>query len=140
MSKYRSSALVKVKERNKQPHYIWRGIGCVMMIIVPIISMMAGALTIDAALAKGYTIPYQLLGTPRYPDIFYKSTGLMTLLSPITNTQHFYAKAAAGIIYMILLGGLFSFSYAVVYRMVGPSRYGPLDEPPPKFRAKTYKR
>jgi hypothetical protein len=132
--------MVKVKERNKQPHYIWRGIGCVMMILIPVISIAAGVLTIKIALEQGYTVPYQLLGTPRYPDIFYKSTGLMTILRPITNTEHFYAKAAASLIYMTLLGGLSSFGYAVVYRMIGPSRYGPLDAPPPKAKVKAYKR
>jgi hypothetical protein len=64
----------------------------------------------------------------------------MTILRPVTNTQHFYAKAAASLIYVTLLGGLSSFGYSVVYRMIGPSRYGPLDAPPPKVKAKPYKR
>ena len=48
MSKYRSSTLVKVKDRTRQPHYLWRGIGCVMMIVIPAISYVSGKLVIDA--------------------------------------------------------------------------------------------
>lgn len=140
MSKYRSSSVKKTRERNKQPHYLWRGIGCVMMLIVPVVSIAAGYETVQAALDARFPIPYQLLGTPTYPEFFYASDGLMTLLAPITRTRHFYAYAAISFMYMIGLAGLMSFTYAVVYRMVGPGRYGPLDAPPPNVKAKTYKR
>lgn len=140
MSKYRSLAVKKTREKSKQPHYLWRGIGCLMMLIIPAISIAAGYETVRYALDHGYVIPYQLLGTPKYPDFFYASRGLMQILSPITNTRHFYAYAAASLLYMMLLGGVSSFVYAVVYRMVGPARYGPLDAPPPNVKAKTYKR
>lgn len=131
---------MKVKERSKQPHHLWRGLGCLIMLIIPVISVAAGYETVQYAFAEGYTIPYQLLGTPRYPDFFYESNGLMQILRPITGIRHFYAYAAASVLYMILIGGVSSFAYSVVYRMVGPARYGPLDAPPPKVKAKPYKR
>ena len=64
----------------------------------------------------------------------------MTLLSPITNTRHFYAYVVTSILYMILLAGVMSVLYAFVYRLVGPPRYGPLDVPPPNVKLKKYKR
>jgi hypothetical protein len=140
MSKYRSSSVKKVRERSGQPHFLWRGIGCIMLLIVPVISIAAGYETIVFALNKGYTVPYQLLGTPRFPDLFYQSTGMMTLLRPIIAIKHFYAYAVASIMYMILLSGIMSFVYALVYRMVGPGRYGPLDAPPANVKVKPYKR
>lgn len=140
MSKYRSSALVKVKERTRQPHYLWRGIGCVMMIVIPAMSISAGVMTIDIALEQGYTIPYQLLGRPELPAIFYRSSGLMTIFGPIARVNNFYAYVAASFIYMTLMGGVLSFVYALIYRLVGPSRYGPLDAPRPNVKVKTYKR
>lgn len=140
MSKYRSSSTKKVRERNRQPHVLWRGIGCFMMLIVPVISIAAGYEFVNFALLQGYSLPYQLLGTPRFPDLFYQSTGMMTLLRPIINIRHFYAYATASIMIMILLSGFLSFAYAVVYRLVGPARYGPLDAPPANVKVKPYKR
>lgn len=140
MSKYRSSSTKKVKERSNQPHFIWRGIGCLMMILIPVIAIAAGYETINFALRSGYPVPYELLGTPRYPDLFYKSSGLMIILSPITGIRHFYAYAVATLMYMVALGGFTSVGYAFAYRMVGPSRYGALDAPPPNVKVKPYKR
>lgn len=140
MSKYRSSSVKKVRERTRQPHFLWRGIGCLMLLIVPVISVAAGYETINFALKEGYAVPYQLLGTPRFPDLFYQSSGIMLLLSPIIRIQHFYAYAVASIMYMVLLSGITSFGYALVYRMIGPGRYGPLDAPPPNIKVKPYKR
>jgi hypothetical protein len=140
MGKYRSSSVKAVKAKTDQPHFLWRGIGCLMMLILPVISYAAGYETINFALNNGYAVPYQLLGTPRFPDIFYKSSGMMTLLSPIIGIQHFYAYLAMTVLYMIALAGVMSVIYAFTYRMIGPSRYSPLDAPPPKVKAKTYKR
>lgn len=140
MSKYRTSSRKQVKERSNQPHYLWRGIGCLMMILIPVISIAAGYETINYALQAGYRVPYELLGTPTYPDLFYKSSGLMIILRPITAIRHFYAYAAASFFYMVLLGGITSLGYAIAYRIIGPSRYGPLDAPPPNVKVKPYKR
>jgi hypothetical protein len=140
MSKYRTSSTKKVRERSNQPHYLWRGIGCAMMLIIPVISIAAGYETINFALRSGYAVPYELLGTPRFPEIFYKSSGIMILLRPIIGITHFYAYAVASVMYMILMGGISSFGYAIIYRMIGPSRYSPLDAPPPNIKPKPYKR
>jgi drug/metabolite transporter (DMT)-like permease len=140
MGKYQSLARKKVVEKSREVHVAWRGIGCLMMLVIPVISIAAAVLTIDYGLEHNWTIPYQLLGFPRYPDWFYASNGLMTILSPITNTRHFYAYAIASIIYMILLGGIMSVVYAYIYRLIGPSRYSPLDVPPPNIKVKKYKR
>lgn len=140
MSKYRSSTLVKVKDRTRQPHYLWRGIGCVMMIVIPVISYVSGKLVIDALIKARYYIPLQLLGRPELPSLFYKSNGLMVILGPIIRINNLYAYLTATFLIMLLLSGTMSLVYAVIYRMLGPSRYSPLDAPPPKYKAKTYKR
>lgn len=141
MGKYQSLAKKKViQEKSHDVHVAWRGIGCLMMLVLPFISMAAAVITIDYGINHNWAIPYQLLGFPRYPDWFYASSGLMTILNPITNTKHFYAYAVTTILYMILLSGVISVLYAFVYRFVGPPRYSPLDVPPPKVKIKKYKR
>lgn len=140
MGKYRSSARVKAAPKSDGPHAIWRGIGCVMMIIIPAISIATGMMAVTYGIANRWPIPYQLLGTPRFPDIFYKSNGLMIILSPIISIQNFYAIAVASIIIMIFLGGIISLVYGIIYRVTGPSRYGPTDAPPPNIKTKKYTR
>ncbi|MCL4270029.1 MAG: hypothetical protein KJZ72_10815 [Anaerolineales bacterium] len=140
MSKYQSSVVKRTNNKTKETHFAWRGIGCLMMIVIPVISIAAGYETIEFGLNNDWAIPYQLLGTPRYPDFFYSSSGIMTLLSPITGINNFYAYAVASLIYMVLFGGIISMIYAIVYRMITPSRYGPMDVPPPNIKVKRYKR
>ena len=140
MSKYRSSTTKAVKEKSKQPHFLWRGIGCFIMILIPVISVAIGYELVQFAIVQRYPIPHELLGLPRFPALFYKSSGIMIILRPIASIKHLYAYASAALLVMITLGGITSLGYAFVYRMVGPSRYGPLDVPPPKIKAKPYKR
>ena len=140
MGKYRTNSRIAQKPRSEGPHVIWRGIGCLMMIIIPAISITAAYETVNYGLEHGWSIPYQLLGRPQMPDLVYKSGGLLTILGPIMNTANFYAYLAVSILFMIMLGGLISVIYAFIYRSIGPSRYGPLDAPPPKIKTKKYTR
>lgn len=140
MGKYQNLSRKSVKEKSREVHVAWRGIGCLMMLVIPVISIASSVVLIDYGLNNKWAIPYQFLGYPRYPDWFYLSNGLMTLLRPITNTNHFYAYAIFSILLMILLGGVMSVIYAFIYRAIGPSRYGPLDVERPNIKVKRYKR
>lgn len=140
MGKYTSSAVIRKKPKSNSPHVIWRGIGCLMMIVIPAISIAAGIETINYGLKSGWPIPYELLGYPALPDFFYKSSGLLILFGPLTRINHLYAYAATSILYTITIGGVISVIYSTAYRFVGPSRWGPMDEPPPKIKVKKYTR
>lgn len=140
MGKYRSSSRIRTAPKTSGPHAIWRGIGCFMMLIIPAISIAAGFETIKYGIANNWPFPYELMGNPRLPDIFYKSNGLMTILGPIISIENFYAIAAASLLFMVFLGGIISLVYAIVYRATGPERYGPTDAPPPKIKTKRYTR
>jgi len=140
MGKYKTNSTKREKPKSEGPHVIWRGIGCLMMLIIPAISIAAAYETINYGLQSHWAIPYQLLGTPQLPKLFYKSSGLMIILAPVVNTPNFYAYAALSLLYMVLIGGVISVIYAMVYNMVGPSRYGPTDAPPPKIKTKKYTR
>ncbi|HMZ08566.1 MAG TPA: hypothetical protein PK078_13185 [Anaerolineales bacterium] len=140
MGKYRSSVKKAGVDKKREPHFAWRGIGCLMFILIPVISWAAGYETIHYGLDHGWPIPYELLGTPTFPDFFYRSSGVMTILSPIATIQHFFAILAACLVYMVALGGILSVIYAFAYRAVAPSRYGPLDAPPSNVKVKRYKR
>jgi hypothetical protein len=137
MGKYSGSSTQKTSSISKPKKLsdIWRGIGCLMMVGIPAISIAAAHETVKIALDQKWgVIPYQLQGNPRMPEIVYKLSGLYTLLKPITKLDNFYADALVSIIYMIVISSIISVIYAVVYSMVGPSRYGPTDAPPPKIK------
>lgn len=140
MGKYTSKAVKKEKPKPQGPHVIWRGIGCLSIIIVPVISIAAGIETVNHALANGWTVPYELLGYPTLPDFFRKSSGLWAIFGPLTRIKNLWAYTAASILYMIFIGGVTSVLYAIAYQIVGPPRYGPLDVPPPKVKVKKYRR
>ena len=140
MGKYRSSAKPIQKPLDTGPHVIWRGLGCLMMVIIPVISYAAAYEIVNYGLTNGWIIPYQFLGTPQLPELIRKSNALWALFRPITSIQNFYAYVAFGTLIMVLISGTISVIYAVVYRILGPSRWGPLAMPPPKFKTKKYLR
>lgn len=140
MGKYRSSAVRRQKPVDTGPHFIWRGLGCLMMIIIPAISFASAHELVDYGLKHNWSIPYQLLGTPKLPEVIYKSSALLAVFGRITQIQNFYAYLALGILIMIVLSGMISVGYAFIYRFLGPSRWGPMDMPPPKFKTKKYTR
>jgi hypothetical protein len=141
MTKYSAYYHQRRIDKPERPHPIWRGIGCLIMVIVPLISFAAAMVTVNYGLHHGWPIPVQLLGNPQFPRSIYDISGLILILGPLTRWTNFYAYLAAAVLYTIFLGGLLSFGYALLYRFVGPSRWGPLDVPPPKrIRPKPYKR
>jgi hypothetical protein len=140
MGKYKSSAVKKERPPSEGPHVIWRGIGCLSILIIPAISIAAGIETVKYALANGWVVPYELLGYITLPEIFRRSTGLWAIFGPLTRINHLYAYIVASIIYMVAIGGVTSVIYAIAYRFIGPPRYGPLDIPPPKVKTKKYTR
>ena len=140
MGKYRSSATRRQKPVDSGPHFIWRGLGCLMMIIIPAISFASAYELVNYGLDHEWTIPYQLLGTPQLPAIIYKSDALWQIFGRITGIKNFYAYLSIGVLIMILLSGLISVIYAMIYSYLAPSRWGPMDMPPPKFNPKKYTR
>jgi len=140
MTKYNSVNRREPMKGGRQLHPIWRGIGCLLTIIIPVISYAAAYLTIEYGLDHGWPIPNQLLGNPRLPDLIYRSGALAAFLGPITTWNNLYANLALALIYSILLFGLLAFVNALVYQFAGPPRWGPQDIPPPKFKTRRYKR
>ena len=123
-----------------QTHVIWRGIGCLLMLIVPVISFILATFSISAAVALGWPLPYQLLGTPVMPASLWSYQPINPILGFIESQTNLYAILLVTVLYIVFLSAVLTFVYAVMYRIVGPSRYGPLDAPPPKISARSYRR
>jgi H+/Cl- antiporter ClcA len=119
---------------------IWRGIGCLLGLIVPLISWFLASGTLHLALLRGWPLPYQLLGYPVMPIDLWKVPGLPPILFFIEHQQHLYLALVLTVAYTVVISAVLSFGYALVYRFVGPPRYGPLDLPQLQYRVGRYKR
>jgi hypothetical protein len=123
----------------KQPPAIWRGIGCLLIIIVPVLSYAAAELSIDYFIAQRL-VPRELLITPQVPDWLWLAPVLARIVQAVIGRRAFLAILVLTFVYILFLSGIFSVLYAYMYRLAAPKKYGPLDAPPPRVKIKKYKR
>lgn len=126
--------------RSKDPHPVWRGIGCLIMLIVPALSLGISAILVQMAPSLGIQLPDGLLGRPIMPELLFRVPGLVGILNWIQSLNNLYAILVGTFTSMILLAGLLALVYAFVYRVVGPPRYTGIDAPPPNIKVRKYKR
>lgn len=138
MGRYRDT-IVETHRKVEGPHPIWRGIGCAIIIVVPILSFAAASVTMPYLLERGL-VPQQLLFTPQVPIWLWYAPGLAQIIQFLFGRYAIYATLMLTFAFIVLLGGAFSLIYAFMYRAVAPSRYGPMDAPPPRIKIKKYKR
>jgi len=126
--------------RSKDPHPVWRGIGCLIMLLVPALSLGISVLLIEMALSLGIQLPPGLLGYPLMPNILFRVPGLVPILNWIHSINNLYAILVGAFAIAIILASLLALGYAFLYRLVGPPRYSPIDAPPSRVKVKRYKR
>lgn len=103
------------KPRPWNVHPIWRGIGCILIILIPIISFAGATLLVQENLKQRWVqIPEELQRSFDVPSV----------------GQVLFADLAVAFILMVIGFGLLTIIYALIYRMFGPSPYGPMDAPP----------
>lgn len=98
-------------ERKWRIHPIWRGIGCFMVLLIPVMSYAAAHFLVLYNLEEGwFPIPREFTGPVAYP--------------------YLYAKLMVAAVVMVTLFGIFTLVYTMIYSMLGPPQYGPLDATP----------
>lgn len=104
----------------KKPiHPVWRGIGCALLIIIPVISYVAGDyLVSNASLIKWVIIPQDMIVHQFVAD-------------PLILVRLLYMAIFVFVLYLLLTVITF-----VVNHYLGPSRYGPFDVPLDKVERK----
>lgn len=118
MGKYdKFSSQSRMQERPWEVHPIWRGIGCLMMVLIPLMSYAGAVLLIRLNRENGWIpVPRELAQTVTLPVI-----GAVPSL---------YALLIVMSLLMIVGFGVLTILYSMLYNVVGPPRYGPLDSPP----------
>jgi hypothetical protein len=119
MTKYSRYEQEPKKEPAKgEVHPVWRGIGCVLMIIIPIISFIAADyLVTNAGSISWVVIPDELL-VNAYKD-------------PWILVRILYTAIFIAVLYLLLTVVTF-----IINKYFGPPRYGPMDVPLDKVQRK----
>jgi hypothetical protein len=141
MGKYTSYVKQKPKPRNLGVHPVMRGIGCIMMVVVPILAYGLAILLVDYGSRQGWPIPPNWFGPPSIPPVLSRLQGLQPILQFLQAQTNLEANLVFAIVLTVLIGGIMSMIYGYTYSLFGPPKYGPQDAPPIRgVKVKRYKR
>ncbi len=140
MGKYSSHVRKAPVPRNRGVHPVMRGIGCVMIIIVPILAYGSAILLVNYGVSQGWPIPPNWLGAPTFHPLLWRLQGLATVLTFLQSQTNLIANLVFAIVITIVIGGIMSMIYGYIYTIFGPPRYGPTDAPPERIKVKKYTR
>ncbi len=121
-------------------HPIWRGIGLIILLLIPIISWFGAESLVDEGMKRGWAFVVPLAGRLILPADVYYMPGMATIGRYLANQPNMGAKLIFFVLIAISFFGLISLIYAIAYRFIGPPQYLPIDAPPPKVKVKSYKR
>ena len=115
------------KPKEKGPHSVWRGIGCILVVVILVMSYAAADLLVQGNYRQGWVqIPSYLMSPLSIPSITIPKVGI----TPIINISNFFINLAITIVFALMLFAVFSIIYSIVYRATGGGRPGPTDVPP----------
>jgi hypothetical protein len=114
----------QLKKRPWKVHPIWRGIGCILIILIPILAYAAADLLVERNVAEHW-VPA--------PGVLMQTVEIPFLNLP---TAHLYANLMVAGILMIVAYAALMILYSIVYSLVGPPQLGPLDAEPMRGKRK----
>ena len=140
MGKYSSYSHKQEKPRVVGVHPVMRGIGCIMIILVPILSYGIAVLLVNYGFSHGWPIPPNWFGPPTIHPLLLKLQGLRPIWDFLLVQNNLIANLIFAVAIMVIIGGIMSIIYGYMYTLFGPPRYGPMDVPPIRIKVKRYKR
>ncbi len=110
-------------------HPVWRGIGCIWLLISPVLAYAIASLLVDFNLKNGF-IPFPF-------DLTRSVTIPLARLFPVNDlvAPRLYGNLLVAAVLLLVGFGVVMVIYAIIYSTMGPSRLGPMDAPP--IRRKT---
>ena len=140
MGKYSSYTRKQVKPRVVTVHPVMRGIGCLMIVLVPILSYGIALLLVNYGLSHGWPIPRSWFGHPTIHPLLLRLEGLRPIWDFLIRQNNLIANVIFTVAIMVVIGGIMSIIYGYMYTLFGPPQYGPTDVPPIRIKVKRYKR
>lgn len=141
MGRYTSYQKQKEKVKRDEVHPVMRGIGCILLVLVPIIAYGTAVYLVDYGVRSGWPIPIAWLGTVELHPLLLRLGGLAVIWNYLQAQNNLTANLVFAFTITIVIFGILSILYGFMYRLFGPPEYGPTDEPPIRGRkVKRYKR
>lgn len=129
MGKYgKLSRQVPPPRRPWSVHPVWRGIGCLIVVIAPFVAIAAAHLLVDMNLERGwYPVPVEFAAPYTLPGTSY-------------TIDHFFADLLLAAVILLIGFAVMMIIYSIIYSIMGPPRYSPLDSPPIRGSGKYHRR
>src|SRR6185436_2333771 len=140
MGKYSSSSRRQAGPPRNQVPPLVRGIGCISMVIIPLLSYGLAVYWIQQGWPGSQLIPATVMGPPRVPAFMFQSPALTGLANFLQSQNNLSANLIFALAFTMVIGGFMAILYGYIYAMFGPSKYGPTDVPPPRVKTKKYTR
>ena len=114
-----------------------RGIGCLLIILLPPISYAAAIILLKITEIRNFfgRVSPALFGTPSIPKLLWKIRSINPFLRMISSWSNLEVNLLFGLIILLALSGIIALVYSIMYKTVNPSRYGPTDAPPSKRKS-----
>jgi hypothetical protein len=111
---------ISLAPSKKEPHPVWRVIGLIFIIVLPIVSIIASLVIVDQNQKHNwFAFPSDLI-LPKFID-------------PLIIVKILYA-----VIILLVLAAFALLVTFVAYKYFGPSRYGPYDVPSESFKKRKF--
>jgi hypothetical protein len=140
MGKYTSQSRQKEAPKVTGVHPVMKGFGCFAFVLVPFIAYGVSVIFVNMAVQRGWPLPPEWLGYVSFPPLLWRLSGLFVILGFLESQVNLKANLvftfAISIAILSIMGVLFGY----LYRLFGPSQYGPMDAPPMRVKVKRYKR
>jgi hypothetical protein len=118
---------------------LWRGVGCIIMVALPLITVGLTILSIPKLVATGL-VPYQLMGRVIFPIWVFRTPVLSSVAIFIQSINNLWLGLIVFVVILVLISGISSVIYVSVLQVIGPPRYTEQDAPPTGYKPKVYKR
>jgi hypothetical protein len=116
-----------------------RGIGCILMILVPVLSYGIALLLVQRGIGA-QIIPPAWYGYMTFPAYLSRLSGINLIINFLSGIRGLPAILTLTVVTMVVMGGIISVIFGYIYEVFGPPKYGPTDAPPPRIKVKRYKR
>jgi hypothetical protein len=140
MGKYTTHSRQAPKRRSYGVHPVMRGIGCIMMIVVPILAYGTALLLVDYGIRQRWPIPPSWLQPITIHPLLFRLRNLEPVWNFLLVQDNLIAVLVFTIVIIVVVGSLMSVLFGYLYSIFGPPLYGPQDAPPIRVKVKRYKR
>jgi hypothetical protein len=112
---------------------VWRGIGCILILIIPIMSWFATTIILRSNLRQLFPREFYTVYFVPFSHIPEVDKVITQVNQYLLSSKLVFGQVFLTIILSVIGFGILAFVYAILYRLAGPPRYGPFDVPPNKI-------